>query len=79
MVFMNFNHMQNLLVVQNLATLFCIYIIPFITVNQLLSLIIKKTKMGNITQEFNSLKANDNVISTLLSKESYIEVNKSDS
>ncbi|MDR0750570.1 MAG: hypothetical protein LBF62_13515 [Tannerellaceae bacterium] len=79
MVFGYFNPTQDSLVVQSLVILSCIYIIPFIIVNQLLSLIIKKNKMENITQEFNSLKANDDVIKAILSKQSYVEVDKSSS
>ena len=79
LIFNSFYHVLESLTLPNLFVLFCIYAIPFIAINLLLSLILGKSKTENMTQEFNSLKANDDVIKALLLKQPRFEVDKSTS
>ena len=78
-IFGFFNQIQESFIFQNLIVLFCVYAIPFISINLLLSLIIEKSKTESITQEFNNIKANDDVIKVLLLKQPYFEADRSNS
>ena len=78
-IFGYFNHIQENMIFQNLVILFCVYAIPFILTNLLLNLFIEINKAKNTSQEFNSLKANDDVIKSLILKQPHFEVDKSNS
>jgi hypothetical protein len=79
LIFGNFNHIPEAVVLLNLVILSGVYGIPFVVVNLLLPMIIKTERTESITQEFNSLKANDDVIRALLAKEQRFEVDKNSS
>ena len=79
LVFGSFSHLKETLVLQNLVILFGTYCIPFITINLLLPLIVKAGKTESISQELNSLKAKDDVIKALLTKQPRIMVDKQSS
>ena len=71
-----FNQIQESFFFENLIILFCIYAIPFISINLLLSLIIEKNRTESMAHELSSIKANDDVFKTLLIKQPYFEVER---
>ena len=79
LVFGYFEHIPEAIALPNLIVLFCAYGIPFIVINLLLSLIVGKSKAESMAQEFNSLKAHDDVITALLQKQPHFEVDKTSS
>ena len=56
-----------------------VYFVPTIAINLLIPFISRAQKTGQITQEFNSLKTNEDVFETFLKKQTLYEVNKSTS
>lgn len=65
--------------IYNLLAIGCIYTIPFIIINLTLPLLARGTKIEQITQEINSIKANSDVFSTLLKKQTRYVVSKNTS
>lgn len=57
----------------------CIYLIPLLAINILIPKLSEDGKIEQITQEINSIKANDEVFLTLLKKQSYYETDKTTS
>lgn len=57
----------------------CLYLIPILSINILIPRLSESEKMEQITQEINSIKANDVVLLALLKEQPYYEVDKSTS
>lgn len=53
-----------------------LYLIPILSINLLVPLISHTIKMERVTQELNSIKADENVLSAILKKQPYYEVTK---
>jgi thiol-disulfide isomerase/thioredoxin len=53
-----------------------LYLIPILSINMLVPELGQKRKMEQVTQELNSIKADENVFSTMLKKQSHYEVSK---
>lgn len=53
-----------------------LYVVSFILINRFVSIWAQKSKIENLTQEFNSLKANEHIFSLLLKQQPYYKVNK---
>lgn len=62
--------------VKNIVIITCLYLIPLLAINILIPRLSKEEKIEQITQEINSIKANEEIFLTLLKKRSYYEVDK---
>lgn len=65
--------------ITNILTIACIYLVPILTINILIAILSDSQKQEQITQELNSIKANEIVFLTLLKKQHFYEVNNSTS
>jgi uncharacterized membrane protein len=63
----------------NIFSIGCIYLIPILIINLLVPKLSEISKIVQITQEMNSLKANDKLFVPLLKEQPYFEVEKSTS
>jgi len=63
----------------NIIALGCLYLLPTLIINILMSRISNNSLLQNTTQELNSLKANEDVFKSLLKQQSKYEINKNDS
>jgi thiol-disulfide isomerase/thioredoxin len=63
----------------DLISIGCIYIIPLFVINLIIPQLSEGGKIEQITQEMNSLKANDKLFIPLLAQQPYFEVEKSTS
>lgn len=63
----------------NILLVGCIYALPYLCLNQMLPIITESRKVEQIRQEMNSLKMNDDVFTSLLKKQPYYTVDKSES
>ena len=54
----------------------CIYLIPFLTISLIIPKLAEGNKLEEITQDVNSIKANEEIFTTLLHKQSHYEVSK---
>ncbi|MBP1617166.1 MAG: Vitamin epoxide reductase family protein [Bacteroidetes bacterium] len=62
--------------ISDMLTIACIYLIPPLTINILSPQVSESEKMAQITQEINSIKANENILLTLLKQQPCYDVNK---
>jgi len=58
---------------------FCLYVIPVFALNLLLPKLSAGNQVGQLRQEINSIKANEEVFRTLLTQQPFYEVNNEDS
>lgn len=65
--------------VPDIVIVACLYLIPLLAINILIPRLSEDGKMEQITQEINSIKANEEVFLTLLKKQPHYEVNKTTS
>lgn len=65
--------------ISNLLLIGCIYGIPFSFINIIIPRLNESSKIGQITQEINSIKANEIIFSSLLKTQPHYEVEKSTS
>lgn len=65
--------------VMDILIIFCLYLIPILTINILISKLGEAGKIEQITQEINSIKSDETIFFTLLKEQIYYEVNKSTS
>lgn len=73
------NVVMPVLNIPNLFSFGCIYLIPLLIINLCVPRLSKISKIVQITQEMNSLKANDKLFIPLLKEQQYFEVKKSTS
>ncbi|GHT83771.1 hypothetical protein FACS189420_0140 [Bacteroidia bacterium] len=57
----------------------CIFVVPMLGINMLIPKLSEGNKVSQLNQEINSIKADENVLATLLKKRPHYEANKSDS
>lgn len=55
----------------------CIYILPFLIISVIVPVITDNNRMEQITYEINSMKASENIFTSLLKKEQYYQIDKS--
>lgn len=63
----------------NIIVLISIYLISFLTITLLIPYLSEQSKIENITQEINSLKANDKILTLLLKEQPHYSCDKSTS
>lgn len=54
----------------------CLYLMPILVINRLIPQLSEDSKMENITQEINSIKANEEIFLALLKKQAHYDIDK---